>query len=78
MTEDTKTRRLGAVLYHDFELLDLYGPLEMFGCLGPEMEIVTVAEHADADRDPFAEFLDQGDLEQLVSAAGTAHTKGDE
>lgn len=37
-------RRLGAVLYEDFELLDLYGPLEMFGCLSEEIEIVTVAE----------------------------------
>ena len=37
-------RRLGAILYDRFELLDLYGPLEMFGCLGPEVEIVTVAE----------------------------------
>ena len=25
-----KTRTLGAVLYEDFELLDLYGSLEMF------------------------------------------------
>lgn len=38
------TRRLGAILYDQFELLDLYGPLEMFGCLGEEVEIVTVAE----------------------------------
>lgn len=37
-------RTLGAVLYPQFELLDLYGPLEMFGCLGDELEIVTVAE----------------------------------
>jgi putative intracellular protease/amidase len=44
MTAEKKSRRLGAVLYEDFELLDLYGPLEMFGCLGPEMEIVTVGE----------------------------------
>lgn len=35
---------LGAVLYPDFELLDLYGPLEMFGSVGPELEIVTVAQ----------------------------------
>jgi putative intracellular protease/amidase len=41
---ETRTRRLGAILYPDFELLDLYGPLEMFGCLGPELEIVTVAQ----------------------------------
>jgi transcriptional regulator GlxA family with amidase domain len=39
-----KTRTLGAVLYPDFELLDLYGPLEMFGNVGPELRIVTVAE----------------------------------
>jgi transcriptional regulator GlxA family with amidase domain len=38
------TRTLGAVLYPDFELLDLYGPLEMFGTLGPAVRIVTVAE----------------------------------
>jgi len=34
------------MLYHNFELLDLYGPLEMFGNLKPEMEIITVAEKA--------------------------------
>jgi len=39
-----KTRTLGAILYTDFELLDLYGPLEMFGSLGPDLRIVTVAE----------------------------------
>ena len=40
------TRVLGAVLYENFELLDLYGPLEMFGSVGPELKIVTVAEEA--------------------------------
>jgi putative intracellular protease/amidase len=38
--------RLGAVFYNDFELLDAYGPLEMFGALGDEIEIVTIAEQA--------------------------------
>ena len=38
------TRTLGAVLYEDFELLDVYGPLEMFGSIGAELLIVTVAE----------------------------------
>lgn len=38
--------RLGGVLYENFELLDLYGPFEMFGCLGDEVEIVMVAEAA--------------------------------
>jgi transcriptional regulator GlxA family with amidase domain len=37
-------RVLGAVLYENFELLDLYGPLEMFGSLGPDLQIVTIAE----------------------------------
>ncbi|MEM8767663.1 MAG: DJ-1/PfpI family protein [Pseudomonadota bacterium] len=36
--------RLGAVLYNDFELLDAYGPLEMFGNLGDQLEIVVIAE----------------------------------
>jgi transcriptional regulator GlxA family with amidase domain len=38
-------RTLGAIFYEGFELLDVYGPLEMFGSLGPELlRIVTVAE----------------------------------
>jgi putative intracellular protease/amidase len=37
-------RTLGAVLYDKFELLDLYGPLEMFGSIASEVRIVTVAE----------------------------------
>jgi putative intracellular protease/amidase len=42
--DEPKTRTLGAVLYEDFELLDLYGPLEMFGSIGAGLQIVTVAE----------------------------------
>ena len=43
----TQTRRtLGAIFYDRFELLDVYGPLEMFGSVGPELRIVTVAEQA--------------------------------
>ena len=37
---------LGAVFYENFELLDSYGPLEMFGSVGPELQIATVAESA--------------------------------
>ena len=44
MTETQRTRILGAILYERFELLDYYGPLEMFGSVGPELRIVTVAE----------------------------------
>ena len=37
--------RLGAILYPKFELLDVFGPLEMFGIL-PQVDITIVAEHA--------------------------------
>jgi putative intracellular protease/amidase len=37
-------KRLGVVLYDDFEMLDAYGPLEMFGVLSEQVEIVVVAE----------------------------------
>ncbi|MEM1436723.1 MAG: DJ-1/PfpI family protein [Pseudomonadota bacterium] len=39
-------KKLAAILYPDFELLDLYGPLEMFGTLKEQIEIHTVAETA--------------------------------
>ena len=44
MSTDKKALTLGAILYKGFELLDLYGPLEMFGNLKPQVEILTVAE----------------------------------
>jgi len=37
---------LGAIFYPGFELLDAFGPLEMFGSVGPELRLVTVAEQA--------------------------------
>lgn len=40
---DKQTRRLGAILFPGFELLDVFGPLEMFGHLGSAMSCVTVA-----------------------------------
>jgi len=46
MSSDATTLRLGALFYEAFELLDIYGPLEMFGSLGEKVEIVTVAEKA--------------------------------
>lgn len=36
--------RLGAILYNDFELLDAYGPMEMFGALGDDVEICVIGE----------------------------------
>ena len=39
--------RLGTSFYHDFELLDAYGPLEMFGALGDKIELITIAQQAE-------------------------------
>lgn len=41
---EARPRTLGAILYPQFELLDLYGPLEMFGSLAPDVKIIPVAE----------------------------------
>lgn len=39
-------RRVGALIFPGFELLDLFGPLEMFGLLKHEFDIKLVAETA--------------------------------
>jgi transcriptional regulator GlxA family with amidase domain len=41
---------VGAVLFPGFELLDVFGPLEMFGLLGGRAQILTLAEQAGAVR----------------------------
>jgi transcriptional regulator GlxA family with amidase domain len=41
---------VGAVLFEGFELLDFYGPLEMFGLLEDRARITVVAEEAGAIR----------------------------
>ncbi|MGE0823119.1 MAG: DJ-1/PfpI family protein [Candidatus Binatia bacterium] len=46
MTDAQSPLTLGAIFYEGFELLDVYGPLEMFGSVGPELRIVTVAQKA--------------------------------
>jgi transcriptional regulator GlxA family with amidase domain len=43
---DVKRRRLGTVLYPVFELLDVFGPLEMFGILTDRIELTIVAERS--------------------------------
>ena len=39
-----RKKTIGALLFPEFELLDIFGPLEMFGVLGDDFEIVTIAE----------------------------------
>jgi transcriptional regulator GlxA family with amidase domain len=43
---DTRERRLGALFYPGWELLDTCGPLEMFGNMQGMIEIVSVAQQA--------------------------------
>src|SRR5262249_51646463 len=42
----TMPRTLGALLFDDFELLDLFGPLEMFGNMQGAVRVLTVADRA--------------------------------
>lgn len=44
----TSTRRLGVLLFPDFELLDVFGPVEMFGNLKGMVEVAMVAQRAGA------------------------------
>jgi len=46
--ETDKPRTLGIVLYPQFELLDVYGPVEMFGNVGSRLKVVMVAQTAGA------------------------------
>jgi transcriptional regulator GlxA family with amidase domain len=41
---DLRPRRLGALFFPGFELLDTFGPLEMFGNMPGAIDIVTVAQ----------------------------------
>jgi putative intracellular protease/amidase len=36
--------KLGAIIFNNFELLDLFGPLEMFGQLEEQIEIILISE----------------------------------
>lgn len=40
-------RTIGALIFPGFEMLDLYGPLEMFGMFADDIQIRIVAESAD-------------------------------
>lgn len=41
----SRPRRLGAVLFPGFELLDMFGPLEMFGHMTGIVDLATVAQN---------------------------------
>ena len=43
-------RSLGVLLFPEFELLDVFGPLEMYGILSEQFEIHLVGETRGGDR----------------------------
>jgi putative intracellular protease/amidase len=43
----TKRLSIAGVLFHEFELLDLFGPFEMFGLLPDQFELSLVTENGD-------------------------------
>lgn len=46
MKDDSQRLKIGAVVFPGFELLDVYGPLEMFGILRGRVAITMLAESA--------------------------------
>lgn len=46
--EEPAVRTIGALIYPGFELLDVFGPMEMFGQLDEDYELHLVAEHRGA------------------------------
>ena len=48
MKPPSEPLKIGAVLFPGFELLDIYGPLEMLGLLGDRVSITMIAEEAGA------------------------------
>jgi transcriptional regulator GlxA family with amidase domain len=46
MYDKANPLRVGTLLFEGFELLDVFGPLEMFGLLGERARILMLAEHA--------------------------------
>jgi transcriptional regulator GlxA family with amidase domain len=70
-------RTVGAVLFPRFELLDIFGPLEMFGVLKQHFEIVTLAESAapvESSQGPKSvvdrTFADPGHLDVVLVPGG--------
>jgi transcriptional regulator GlxA family with amidase domain len=72
-----KKRTVAALLFTGFELLDIFGPLEMFGVLSDHFEVVTIGEHAE----PIASaqgprsaidrtFADPGQIDVLLVPGG--------
>lgn len=74
---DRGIRAVGALLFADFELLDVFGPLEMFGVLPQHFRLVTLAEHPEpvpSAQGPRAAvdrtFDDPGSLDLLLVPGG--------
>ena len=70
-------RKIGAVIFDGFEMLDYYGPLEMFAMHRDAFEILAVGENADGAKAsggpitvPDATFADGTDYDVLLVPGG--------
>lgn len=74
---ETKKRVVGAVMYPDFEMLDMFGPLEMFSVLGTDkVDIRMIAQGSDPVPTAMGEALEAGPrvmLEFLRQRSESAH-----
>ena len=76
-------KRLAALVFPGFELLDLFGPLELFGFLDREIEITIVSEHggpvasAQGPRVMTDQTLDQGSDYDLILVPGGRGTRAE-
>lgn len=71
-------RRVGALIFSGFELLDLFGPLEMFGLLSDRFDLQLVAETLDpvtsnqqVRSQPDRTFSDAGGFDILLVPGGS-------
>jgi putative intracellular protease/amidase len=74
--------KLGAVIFDNFELLDLFGPLEMFGTLNNKIDITLIAEKDGIITSsqgpkivPDATFKQEPDLDILLIPGGLGTRK---
>ena len=76
MGDQTKSRRIDVVLFEDFELLDVAGPLELYGALPEHFELSLVGPHAGPVRSAQGPELVAGHSYAEAPAAETVMVPG--
>lgn len=57
MTSLSSFKTLGVLLFPEFETLDVFGPLEMFGMLSDRIEIAMISEHGGLVKSAQGQFI---------------------